>query len=346
MKVKPPHTEVVRTDGPVNAIHRLRSLYKSPVTQEDSENPVTPPRVQEDEGETPRRINKYRPRKKQKFPLGTRVRVTKKIEGKRVVNIGTATKYDPHTGMYHVVFEDSQWDTFDEDEMAHFRLLKTKYKPRAPNTFANQLTVTGFYPKAGPSPTSQFQQLGEMYGHLYGLNAGSIFDEELYKWMAYRDLIKHPNLKIRQRWEQAGMNEFARLAQGHGESEGINVVTFIAHNDMPMRKKATYARYVVDYRPEKDEPWRLSITCGGDKLDYFGNTSTHSASMETIKCQLNSIISMNGAKAATGDISNMYLGSDLPEAEYARFKLDLIPEAFVTVYGLRNLATPDGFVYA
>ena len=88
-------------------------------------------------------------------------------------------------------------------------------------------------------------------------------------------------------WNQAGINEFARLTQGYGETEGLDVVTFIPKHEMPKDKKATYARYVVDYRPEKDKPWRLLITCGGDKLDYFGETTTHSASMEVIKLQLN-----------------------------------------------------------
>ena len=164
--------------------------------------------------------------------------------------------------------------------------------------------------------------------------------------MAYRDLIKHPNPKIRDRWNQAGINEFARHTQGHGDTEGLDVVTFIPRQEMPQDKKATYARYVVDYRPEKDEPWRLRITCGGDKLDYDGNTTTHSASMEVIKLQLNSIVSTPGAKCATGDISNMYLNSDLPEAEYVRFKMNLIPAEIAAAYDLHSKATPDGFVYA
>ena len=205
---------------------------------------------------------------------------------------------------------------FDEDEVSNFKLVKTQQGRRPTSTYANQLGITGFYPKAGPAPMAQARELDENYGHLYGLNAGSIWDEELHKWMAYKDLIKHPNPKIQERWEQSGMNEFARLAQGHGEVEGMNVVTFIAQEELPGGKKATYARYVVDYRPEKDEPWRLRITCSGDKLDYYGDTTTHSASMETIKCQLNSIVLTRNAKAACGDISNMYLESDLPEAEY------------------------------
>ena len=42
----------------------------------------------------------------------------------------------------------------------------------------------------------------------------------------------------------------------------------------------------------------------------------------------------------------MYLGSDLPEAEYVRFLLSLLPEEIIVAYNLQELATSDGYVYA
>jgi hypothetical protein len=42
----------------------------------------------------------------------------------------------------------------------------------------------------------------------------------------------------------------------------------------------------------------------------------------------------------------MYLNSDLPEAEYVRFKIDLIPAAIATAYGLHEMVGKDGYVYA
>ena len=56
----------------------------------------------------------------------------------------------------------------------------------------------------------------------------------------------------------------------------------------------------------------------------FRNSFRVQALMETIECHWNSVLSTKGAKHCTGDISNMHLGSDLPEAECARFKLSLI----------------------
>ena len=362
---RPTHTDVTEDTKLASVIGRLRGMYTrgtGTVTATDTPKNTRATEVPPPE-DTPTRtesdvlprvpyhesINRYRPKKKQRFPIGTRVRVREQ----RKTFIGKATEYDPYTGLYYIEFEDGEFEEFDDDEMTHFRLVKT-YTPRRPTTSANQITVQGYFPKAGPKRSPLFSGLGAQLlsglgaqgGHLYGLNAGSIWDEELHKWMAYRELIRHPNPKIRKRWEQAGNNEFARLAQGHEGIEGLDVVTFILKKDMPDGKQATYARYVVDYRPEKDEPWRLRITCGGDKLEYTGDTTTHSASMETIKCQLNSIISTHGAKCATGDISNMYLGSDLPEAEYVRFRLNLIPKEFAAAYNLSELATPDGYVYA
>jgi hypothetical protein len=367
---KPPHTIVEDTAESKRldiVIQRLRTMYSSqplhdtsparppspPLTrstatqqQAGSKTPVTPPRVTEQQREYAG-INRYRPKKKQRHPIGTRVKIVeKKTGGRQDTFIGKAESYDPHTGLYHVTFPDGEYEEFDDEEMDFFRLIKA-YKPRKPTTSANQITVTGFFPKAGASPLAKLTSgLNCSHDIVCGLNAGSIWDNKLHKWMAYRDLIKHPNKKIRDRWNQAGINEFARLAQGHGKTEGLNVVTFIPKQDMPQGKQATYARYVVDYRPEKDEQWRLRITCGGDKLEYNGDTTTHSASMETIKLQLNSVISTPGAKCATGDISNMYLNSDLPEAEYVRFRMDLIPPAFARAYNLYDLAAKDNYIYA
>ena len=98
---------------------------------------------------------------------------------------------------------------FDDSEMGHYKMVKTARKHLKTATYANQLILPGFFPKSSSNPTPLYS---------YGLNAGSIYDEELQKWMAYRDLLKHPNPKIRKRWNQAGVNEFARLAQGYGET--------------------------------------------------------------------------------------------------------------------------------
>jgi hypothetical protein len=39
-------------------------------------------------------------------------------------------------------------------------------------------------------------------------------------------------------------------------------------------KKFTYARIMVDYRPQKEDPNRIRITVGGNLITYKGDVST------------------------------------------------------------------------
>ena len=67
--------------------------------------------------------------------------------------------------------------------------------------------------------------------------------------------------------------------------------------------------------------------------------------METIKCHWNSVLSTPGAKYCTADISNMYLCSELPDAQYVRFNVSMIPPEIIDHYKL-NDKIYNGFVYA
>ena len=71
----------------------------------------------------------------------------------------------------------------------------------------------------------------------------------------------------------------------------------------------------------------------------------HTARMERIKLYWNLVLSTPGEKYCTGDISNMYLMSLLPEAEYVYFRYDLIPPSIIEYYNLDEYVV-DGYVYA
>ena len=58
-------------------------------------------------------------------------------------------------------------------------------------------------------------------------------------------------------------------------------------------------------------------------MECSGETATHSASMEAVKCQLNDTMSTPGARCVTGGISSMPLNSDLPDKECVQFRLFL-----------------------
>ena len=74
------------------------------------------------------------------------------------------------------------------------------------------------------------------------------------------------------------------------------------------------------------------MTAGGDRIDYSGDTSTESAGLETIKIHWNLVLSTPKAKYMTMDISNMYLNTKLPEPEYMRIHISLIPDEIMKSY--------------
>ena len=54
--------------------------------------------------------------------------------------------------------------------------------------------------------------------------------------------------------------ELERLAQGYGETQGTNTISFLTHEEIqciPRDQTVTYARIVVDYCPQK-----------ADKIEY------------------------------------------------------------------------------
>jgi len=195
---------------------------------------VSPPRV----AALPSKLfdNTYQPKPKQRYKLGTRVQVPEVVRGKNITFVGHITEYDAKTGLYSIQFEDGEEDEFDDNDVEAFRVKvgQPRKKPQANSLLmrlypqTNPLAIAGFFPKASTT-ASRFY---------YGNNARAIFDEELHKWMSYKDLIKHPNPKICARWNKSGINEFARLAQGLGDTEGMDVVSFIQQNQVPGDKKS------------------------------------------------------------------------------------------------------------
>ena len=143
--------------------------------------------------------------------------------------------------------------------------------------------------------------------------------------MALKDLLVHPDEAVRKIWQKSSCKEYGSLFQGHGLTSDKGVLTFIKKSDVPPDAKVTYPRTTVAFRPEKSDPNQTRITAGSDQLDYNGDTATHSASMTTIKCHWNSVLSTKGARYATADAKNMYLESWLPKSQYVRFKYCDIP---------------------
>ena len=263
------------------------------------------------------------------YPNGTRIykRFINPQTNRMKTYTGSIEFYDPKENWYKVRYEDGEMEDLTPKQV---REVLRPYK-RDTSRRANLATLND-----GISP----QELRR------ALIAGAIYDPVLKSWMRYKDLINHPNLEIRNLWiRSGGEKEFGRLFQGYKDTKGKGVLVFIRKEDIPKDVKVTYARYTAAYRPEKADPYRTRITAGGDLLIYIGNTTTHTATSETIKIHWNSVISSPGYRYCTMDCSNMYLESFLPTPQYVRFLKSLIPPGFFEAYGLESYVSGD-YVYA
>ena len=125
---------------------------------------------------------------------------------------------------------------------------------------------------------------------------------------------------------------------------GTNTLRFRRKNEVPSNKKVTYGRIVTSIRPQKHETHRTRLTVGGNLLDYHGDTSTTTIDVTTTKIHLNSIISTPNAKFATVDIDNFYLNNLLPESEWMKLPIFIIPNELIQRYYLHDIVS-DGWVY-
>jgi hypothetical protein len=99
-------------------------------------------------------------------------------------------------------------------------------------------------------------------------------------------------------------------------------------------------------RPVKtDEPNQTRLVAGGDRVHYPFNAGTPTANLLTVKLLINSVISTTGARFFMMDIKNFYLCTPMTRYEYMQFKLANMPEDVITHYHLKDIATPDGYVY-
>ena len=155
------------------------------------------------------------------------------------------------------------------------------------------------------------------------------------------------------RWQLAFCIEWGRLFQGfkaedpkYSAVQGTNTCQLIHPKEIPDGKKATYIRICSNYREQKEDPYRVRCTVGGNLINFPGDKSTRTADLVTAKCLINNVISTPGARAACIDIKDFYLNNDLPGAEYVRFRQEDIPAAIWLQYNLAHYVTPDGYIYA
>jgi hypothetical protein len=221
--------------------------------------------------------------------------------------------FDPKEGYYKIKYQDGDIEEATEEEVD--RMIKKPNK----TSMARALSATSYdrvysqYCKTEsrmPIASKFSNGFGKAVAFLdymggkedafipdkqeYKYRACAVINEETGKSMEYKDLLKDP--KYREDWSRAAANEFGRLFNGVSKNAdgtqrivGTNTCRWIKISQVPRGKKVTYARTVVAIRTEKAEQKRVRITVGGDRLDYPGETSTDTASLDTTKILINRI---------------------------------------------------------
>ena len=158
--------------------------------------------------------------------------------------------------------------------------------------------------------------------------------------------LEYPKLKLgdnAKAWIRGCSNEIGRLARGvHPQMmTGSNTIHFIHPSQKPPDRTATYLRIVANYRPQKEDPFRVRFTVGGNRIDYPGNVATPTAELATVKLHLNSVISDVKASYMTVDIKDYYLGTPMNRFEYMRIPVKHIPDDIMHQYNLAGLIVND-----
>jgi hypothetical protein len=143
----------------------------------------------------------------------------------------------------------------------------------------------------------------------------TVIDADTGESYEHAHLIRGPNAG---EWLYSTANEFGRLTNGvapHMPS-GSETMRYIFHHQLPPGRHATCARFVATELPHKAETKRVRLTVGGNLVHYPEKVSTPTADLSTVKLLLNSIISTPGARFATFDLKDFYLGTPMMRKEY------------------------------
>ena len=149
-------------------------------------------------------------------------------------------------------------------------------------------------------------------------------------------------------WTVSLSNELGRVMQGvGGRIKGTDTMEFISKNDIPKNKKVTYANFVCDLRPLKEEKHRVQMTIGGDKLEYEHETASPAVSLIETKLLINSVISdaKHGARFLSMDLKDHFLQTAMKDPEYMRIHRKYITDEIKNQYQTDKYTSNDEFIY-
>ncbi len=124
--------------------------------------------------------------------------------------------------------------------------------------------------------------------------------------------------------------------------KGANAMFVMTHDEIKhvlrQGKKITYRNPVVDYRPQKEDSYRICITAGVNLITYESSPSICTADLDTVKLHWKSVISTPGAKYMCLDMKFFYLTARLEYFEYMRMPLTLFPKWIQIQYNMKEIA--------
>jgi hypothetical protein len=110
-------------------------------------------------------------------------------------------------------------------------------------------------------------------------------------------------------WQTAFGKDFGSMAQGNNKmgQKGTNSVFIMAWKEIDgvkaKQEKWTYARILVDFQPQKDNPNQIRIAMGGNLINYNGDTPTRTVDLTMSKLLWKSGLSVVGAKYMCLDLN-------------------------------------------
>ena len=97
-------------------------------------------------------------------------------------------------------------------------------------------------------------------------------------------------------------------------------------------------------KQEKEEKEQTRLTVGGNLLDLTGNLRYTTVSVTTATCVFNSVVSTTGARCLLDDINFFNLNNILPDPEFMRIPLKIIPQEIIDAYNLTTLVDGQGWI--
>ncbi len=149
---------------------------------------------------------------------------------------------------------------------------------------------------------------------------------------SYETLVDDPLTK--EIWTNTMATELGNIEPGHKATNtlGINTVFFLDHNainNIPTDGKITYAHIIMEYRPQELDPNRVSITVGGNFIEYPHTTQT--ADLVIAKILWNSVVCTPHAKYVSTYAKRFYLNTPMGQIEL-QMPIKLISQSLIYEY--------------